>query len=124
MTGTIAVRSLFGQQSVKQNCVFSLYFAGSKMSGNASIQRHVCSSSFLCYGIHEHLNLVVGPEGFPAALLIRSVHDVHGPGRLTKRLDIGRALIGKTSEPASGLHLEDDGVIIPKKRILWHRGSA
>lgn len=26
---------------------------------------------YLCYGIHEMLNLVVGPPGWPAAILIR-----------------------------------------------------
>jgi len=72
---------------------------------------------YLCYGMHEMLNLVVGPEGFPAAVLIRGLHDVSGPGRLTKRLGIGRALNGRLAEPAIGLHLEDDGLRVSKKWI-------
>ena len=72
---------------------------------------------YLCYGMHEMLNLVVGPEDFPAAVLIRGLHDLHGPGRLTKGLAINRVLNGKTAEPASGLHLEDDGLIVTKKWI-------
>src|ERR1035437_4999498 len=28
---------------------------------------------YLCYGMHEMLNLVVGPRGWPAAVLIRGV---------------------------------------------------
>ncbi|MBK9990822.1 MAG: DNA-3-methyladenine glycosylase [Verrucomicrobia bacterium] len=72
---------------------------------------------YLCYGVHEMLNLVVGPEDFPAAVLIRGLHDVSGPGRLTKQLAIDRKLNGLAASPASGLHLEDDGIAVPKKWI-------
>ena len=72
---------------------------------------------YLCYGIHEMLNLVVGPEGFPAAILIRGVHDVTGPGRVTKSLGIGRRLNGLPCEPASGLWLEDDGFSLRREWI-------
>jgi DNA-3-methyladenine glycosylase len=44
-----------------------------------------------CYGVHEILNLVVGPEDWPAAMLERGVAGAVGPGRLTKALGIGRA---------------------------------
>lgn len=72
---------------------------------------------YLCYGVHEMLNLVVGPEGFPAAVLIRGLYDVSGPGRLTKRLAIGRELNGRVADAAAGLHLEESGVFVPKKWI-------
>jgi DNA-3-methyladenine glycosylase len=72
---------------------------------------------YLCYGIHEMLNLVVGPKDFPAAVLIRGLHDVSGPGRLTKRLSIDRKLNGLPAIAASGLHIEGDGLVVPKKRI-------
>jgi len=72
---------------------------------------------YFCYGVHEMLNLVVGPEDFPAAVLIRGLHDVSGPGRLTKRLGIDRKLNGLLAEPAVGLHVEDEGRVVPKKRI-------
>src|SRR5688572_22082275 len=58
---------------------------------------------YLCYGIHEMLNLVVGPEGSPAAILIRGVEGIDGPGRVTKRLDIDRKLNGAPATPNSGL---------------------
>ena len=64
---------------------------------------------YLCYGMHEMLNLVTGPEDFPAAILLRGVEGVSGPGRLTKALRIGRELNARAAIPASGLHLEDDG---------------
>jgi DNA-3-methyladenine glycosylase len=73
---------------------------------------------YLCYGIHEMLNLVVGPEGRPAAILIRAVEGAIGPGRLTKRLAIDRSLNGRPAAPESGLHLEDHGIIVPRKHII------
>jgi DNA-3-methyladenine glycosylase len=72
---------------------------------------------YLCYGIHEMLNLVTGPEGFPAAVLIRGVADASGPGRLTKRLEIGRALNGlAATDVESGLWIEE-GERVPRERI-------
>ncbi len=56
---------------------------------------------YLCYGIHELVNLVTGPEGWPAAVLIRGVEGVSGPGRVTKVLGIGRALNGRRAEPGA-----------------------
>jgi DNA-3-methyladenine glycosylase len=72
---------------------------------------------YLCYGCHEMLNLVVGPEGFPAAILLRGLHDVTGPGRLTRALAIDRSLNGSLVEPTSGLWIEDEGVHIPPSEI-------
>ncbi len=72
---------------------------------------------YLCYGVHEMLNLVTGPANHPAAVLIRGLDVVTGPGRLTKRLQIDRRLNGAPAEPASGLHLEDHGFKIPRGRI-------
>jgi DNA-3-methyladenine glycosylase len=72
---------------------------------------------YLCYGIHEMLNLVTGPEDFPAAVLIRGVADARGPGRLTKALQIGRALNGlAATEAESGLWIEK-GVRVAANRI-------
>ena len=69
---------------------------------------------YLCYGIHEMLNLVVGPEDWPAAILIRGVQGASGPGRVTKALGIDRQLNARdaTNETA-GLWLEDRGVRVP-----------
>jgi DNA-3-methyladenine glycosylase len=72
---------------------------------------------YLCYGVHEMLNLVVGIEDFPSAVLIRGLHDISGPGRLTKRLGIGRAMNGRPASEVTGLHIEDDGLTVPRKWI-------
>lgn len=65
---------------------------------------------YLCYGMHEMLNLVTGPRGYPAAVLIRGVEGIAGPGRVTKALKIDRRLNAATATPASGLWIEDRGV--------------
>ncbi len=72
---------------------------------------------YLCYGIHEMLNLVVGPAGWPAAVLVRGVEGIRGPGRVTKQLGIDRRLNAAPAVPASGLWLEDRGVVVPRKAI-------
>ena len=70
---------------------------------------------YLCYGIHEMLNLVVGPKDRPAALLIRGVEGAIGPGRVTKKFAIDRRLNAKSAlDPSTGLWLEDHGVHVPR----------
>ncbi len=73
---------------------------------------------YLCYGVHEMLNLVTEPAERPAAVLIRGVEGAIGPGRLTKRLAIDRQLNGAPATPASGLHLEDHGIVAPRSKIV------
>ena len=62
---------------------------------------------YLVYGIHEMLNLVTGPEEYPAAILIRGLESISGPGRLTRHLGIDRRFNGLSSSPETGLHIEN-----------------
>ncbi len=78
-----------------------------------------CWYVYLCYGIHEMLNLVTGPEGRPAAVLIRGLDTINGPGRLTRRLGIDRKLNGMPADPSSGLHLEEGLTPLPRGSIRW-----
>ncbi|MFM8337278.1 MAG: DNA-3-methyladenine glycosylase [Opitutaceae bacterium] len=74
---------------------------------------------YLCYGVHEMLNLVVGPAGWPAAVLIRGLEGVSGPGRLTRALGIGRHLNGAAAcDAGSGLWIEDRGVLVAPRTIV------
>lgn len=74
---------------------------------------------YLCYGIHDMLNLVVGPRDWPAAVLIRGVEGAVGPGRVTRALGINRALNGTVAcDPASGLWIEDRGVRVPRRVVI------
>ncbi|MEY4941237.1 MAG: hypothetical protein RIQ93_2972 [Verrucomicrobiota bacterium] len=73
---------------------------------------------YLCYGIHELLNLVVGPPDWPAAILIRGVEGAIGPGRVTKLLQIDRRLNAlPATETTSGLWVEDRGVRVGRSRL-------
>ena len=86
---------------------------------------------YLCYGIHQMLNITTGPEGYPAAILIRSIalentHSnilqnvrmlINGPGKVTKSLRIDGSLNAKPCSLSSGLWIEDRGMMIPKQTI-------
>jgi DNA-3-methyladenine glycosylase len=58
---------------------------------------------YLVYGRHWMLNVVTGPVDYPAAVLIRSVEGIKGPGRLTKALRITGALNTRVAATRAGL---------------------
>lgn len=75
---------------------------------------------YLCYGIHNLLNITTGEEGHPEAVLIRGVEGISGPGRVTKALSITREENTKLLSVESGLWIEDDGYearFITDKRV-------
>ena len=61
---------------------------------------------YLCYGIHWLLNIVTGPVGYPAAILIRRVGSFLGPGILTRELKIDKRFNELPSGRSTGLWLE------------------
>ena len=61
---------------------------------------------YLCYGIHWLLNVVTGPIGYPAAILIRRVGSYRGPGVLTRELKIDNRFNQLPSGLSTGLWLE------------------
>ncbi|MDR1522074.1 MAG: DNA-3-methyladenine glycosylase [Streptococcaceae bacterium] len=67
---------------------------------------------YLCYGVHNMLNIVTGAEDHPQAVLIRGVDKYNGPGKLTKALEINRSLNNKPLTKENGLWLEDNGKIV------------
>lgn len=68
---------------------------------------------YLCYGIHNLLNVVSGPEDHPEAVLIRGVEGFIGPGRLTKAMGIDRTLNAIDLTVSDELWIEDDGAVLP-----------
>ena len=67
-----------------------------------------CAYIYLCYGMHEMLNIVSGRENDPQAVLIRCCEGFEGPGKLTKELGIDRSLNGLDILSCGGLRIEDD----------------
>lgn len=61
---------------------------------------------YLCYGVHWLLNITTREKGYPAAVLIRGVEDVVGPGRLTKHFQVNRAFNDKLLTRVGGLWIE------------------
>ena len=68
-----------------------------------------CAYIYLCYGMHEMLNVVTGPAERPEAVLIRGVEGAAGPGRLTKALQISRSLNRENLVASGRLWIETDG---------------
>jgi DNA-3-methyladenine glycosylase len=72
---------------------------------------------YLCYGMHWMLNIVTGPAGMPAAVLIRGAGEFVGPGRLTRGLGIDRRFDGRPAARSAGLWLEAGPVPVPQRLI-------
>ena len=72
---------------------------------------------YLIYGMYDMLNIVTGPKDYPAAILIRGVENIMGPGKLTKHFGITRTYNGRAARKSSGLWIEDRGVVIPRAHI-------
>lgn len=62
---------------------------------------------YLCYGIHNLLNVVAADINEPEAVLIRGVEGIIGPGRLTKALQINRDLNRESFITSDLLWLEE-----------------
>lgn len=78
---------------------------------------------YFVYGMHEMLNVVVGPAGYPAAVLIRAGMlpggtRIVGPARLTKFLGINREFNARPAHPESVLWIEDAGCRVDEMAIL------
>lgn len=73
---------------------------------------------YFTYGMHWMLNIVTGPQNYPAAVLIRGTDKVAGPGRLTKYLKIDKKFNGALANKKNGLWIEDRGCKIKASEIL------
>lgn len=58
---------------------------------------------YFTYGIHYMLNIVTGPKNYPAAVLIRGVKGINGPGCLTKQLKIDKKFNNKSASLKTSL---------------------
>lgn len=72
---------------------------------------------YFTYGMHWMLNIVTEEKDYPAAVLIRGIEGVNGPGRLTKKLKIDRSFNGKIANQKTGLWFEESKEKISTKHI-------
>jgi DNA-3-methyladenine glycosylase len=79
---------------------------------------------YLIYGIHHCLNLSTGPEGYPAAILIRALEPLegiaggtNGPGRLCRVLGLDRTHNG-VDLTGDRLYLEDRGLAVRDEAVV------
>lgn len=72
---------------------------------------------YFCYGIHWLLNVVTGPEKYPAAVLIRGAGEYSGPARLTKALAIDGTQNKTAATTGERLWIEDRGLLPPPGQI-------
>jgi len=91
---------------------------------------------YLCYGIHQMMNVVTNEKGKADAVLIRALKPLagiedmlqraktnsirrltSGPGKLTKALGIGRKLNGQSLK-GSEIWIEDQGITIARQHVV------
>jgi len=82
---------------------------------------------YFTYGMHWLVNIVTGPKGYPAAVLLRTgiyknpktgeMVAVKGPARLTKFLKIDGAQTGLKATRATGLWFEDRSVKVQRTHV-------
>lgn len=72
---------------------------------------------YLVYGMYNMLNIATGERGYPAAVLIRGVEGIKGPGCVTKSLHITRAQNRMPASLASGLWIEDRGTVVEDSEV-------
>jgi DNA-3-methyladenine glycosylase len=72
---------------------------------------------YFVYGMHYMLNIVTEEKGFPAAVLIRGLEGISGPGKITKQLSTDKSSNGLPLSKRSGLWIEDHGIQIKPKDI-------
>jgi DNA-3-methyladenine glycosylase len=73
---------------------------------------------YLIYGMHWMLNVVTGEVGYPAAVLLRGVERIEGPGRLTKALGVTTRFNGKQAVERTSLWFADLGQVPRPDEIL------
>lgn len=65
---------------------------------------------YLCYGMHNLMNIITGDMDDPQGVLIRCCEGAEGPGRLTKKLGITREHNRRDIVSDPEVWIEDDGV--------------
>ena len=72
---------------------------------------------YLIYGVHYCVNVVTEKEEYPAAILIRGVQGISGPGRVSKYFGIDKSFNARSASQKNGLWIEDCGVQLKPRQI-------
>ena len=74
---------------------------------------------YFTYGLHNMLNIVIGPAGCGVGVLIRAVETDggNGPARLTKQMQITRELNGTDMCAANAALWLEDAPAVPARKI-------
>lgn len=62
---------------------------------------------YLIYGMYWLLNIVTGKNDQPQAVLIRSLKEIKGPGRVGKELQLDKSFYGENLTQSNRLWIED-----------------
>lgn len=63
---------------------------------------------YLIYGMYWLLNIVSGKKDQPQAVLIRSLKEINGPGRVGKELQLDKSFYGEDLTRSNRLWIEKD----------------
>jgi DNA-3-methyladenine glycosylase len=73
---------------------------------------------YLIYGMYYMLNIVTDRKDYPAAVLIRGVESISGPGRVARALTINKTINSLPLSKKTGIWVEDRGVQVAAKDII------
>ncbi len=66
---------------------------------------------YLIYGMHWLLNFVTSEKDYPAAVLIRGLDGISGPGRIGKQLQLDGSFYGENLSLSTRLWVENNDVV-------------
>ena len=66
---------------------------------------------YLCYGMYNMFNVIMGESGEPQGVLVRGVEGYAGPGKFTEFCSIDRSFNKIDMKTSNVLWIEDDGTI-------------
>lgn len=72
---------------------------------------------YLIYGMYSCVNIVTEKQDYPAAILIRGIEGVSGPGRVSRHFGIDKRYNAMPANRNTGLWIEDRGININPRHI-------
>ncbi|HIE38836.1 MAG TPA: DNA-3-methyladenine glycosylase [Anaerolineales bacterium] len=145
LLGRVLVRLLDGERLSGRIVEVEAYIGEEDLASHARVGRTERNAAmygppghayvYLIYGMYHCLNLVTGPEGFPAAVLVRALEPLeglermrdlrsgrpqltNGPGRLCQALAIDRRFDGADLCASAGRLFVEEGRPIDQEAVV------